>query len=32
MNDISILLMLINIQLAGTAVLFACKENRKGGE
>lgn len=31
MSDISIWLMLVNIQLTGIAVLIACKDNRRGG-
>ena len=31
MNDISIWLMLTNIQLTGIAILIACKDHRKGG-
>lgn len=31
MSDISILLMLVNIQLTGIAILIACKSDRKGG-
>lgn len=31
MSDISIWLMLVNLQLTGITIIIACKNNRKGG-